>query len=1280
MDATSLQTSFLGGAIAQSFQGRADHPKYKTGLALCYNSLPVEQGAWTRRPGTRTAALTRAGAYAKIIDFDFSQNTPYTIELTDSHARFFITYGLLLVNPEVVQSISTANPAVVTVSGNTVFNNGDSVQFYINAQFTPEQGALLQDRQFLVGSVSGATFTISDPVTGAGIDGSTLNFTAGTPAQVLQVQDVVTLYTRPMLPNVRGVQALNGSTNTLVLLHPQVPMQALTSTVPPAPVFSITAATLKDGPYLDPPNIGGPTITPGAASGSGITLTASSALFAATDVGRFLRLFSQPANWAVGTAYTAGNLVTYNDAYYTALQSTTGNIPGTDAVNWGPAVNASAWVWATITAFTNSTHVTATFNVTPTLPGVLVNTNAITDANYQFGLFNQISGYPSCGAYHEGRLWISGVVGNRIDSSVSNDIFNFSPSAVDDTVSDENAMTEIFNAQDINTIVWMTPQQTGLLCGTQAGEWLIQASSAGSILTPTSIQSKRITKYGDANVEPINAPFATLFVARNNKKVFEYLADVFTGKYSAINVSLTGSNLLLPGVDEIRYQKELCPVAWLRMDDGSFAGMTYRRESPMLSEQPAFAGWHSHALGTNRSIISIAVGPNVTGNLDALSMVTLDPVDGLYRVEVMTDIFPDNGTNLQAWFVDGGTTPVGSFLTSNSLTIYGLEKYNGSSVSVYIAGIDVGDFAVSGGEISIALPVSYGGGNLLSAAAIAAANNNALIGTPTGMPVTYAINAFPTDAQDLQSYIGPTTPVTGVNTDNILVDVPNNRLFAFKSGTGSTAGIRVLNITSGVQTNQATHDQIFGANTARNVINPYALGYDGRIYTVDAASNSTQYIKLDQNTLRLLETAGQDGSSLTPAPNNIPAPANLAPIRIGGKSFVIAPSSVASLKSINVVEMTDGSTQNAGHNFQMTEGPGYSCGSYDGSGLGYTLGKIVGTHTGSIGVYQTLIAAAASGYNLADFPTVQNPYISTTKLGTITPTQIDATWTNITSMSGPCFDQSDGNLLAFVNTADAVTNPNYLIKINSQTAAVMWATAVINFPSNESFNMPASYAAYGVFAYVTISGGTHSYIIFNTLTGAATVTAVVGFSTINASVWDARLGAVFFNASFAQGGGSPTLLNATPTSYAAQWAALYVGNVVGTTPTIATGRAYYTVPAAIGTTFTSKGQLLRPLSPQDTGARNGPALGKTRRDHRFAALLLNTAGISFGTTFDKLHAALFKSLGGKTTYAANQLYSGVWTNPLEDNNSYDGQLCWQISRPYPATVLAVQPFLETQDR
>src|SRR5258708_17773150 len=84
-----VQTSFHGGEWSPFFQGRLDHPKYKTGMNVCRNGYPIEEGAWVRRPGSRLLAPTYKGLPAKIYPVAFEVQNPYEVEFTDSNVRVF---------------------------------------------------------------------------------------------------------------------------------------------------------------------------------------------------------------------------------------------------------------------------------------------------------------------------------------------------------------------------------------------------------------------------------------------------------------------------------------------------------------------------------------------------------------------------------------------------------------------------------------------------------------------------------------------------------------------------------------------------------------------------------------------------------------------------------------------------------------------------------------------------------------------------------------------------------------------------------------------------------------------------------------------------------------------------------------------------------------------------------------------------------------------------------------------------------------------------------------
>ena len=405
-EATFAVGNFSGGELSKFAQGRFEKPDYRSSLKVCLNSFPGEVGTWMRRPGTQHGGFTRGGAAAKVVKFDIEQAIPFTFEFTDGVLRFRNGAVLLTTDSQVVIAVSAANPAVVQTTSATTWVTGNTLIF--PGASTP----LLENRQFLATKVDTTHFQLADAITGANIDGATLGaLVAG--ATVARVQELATAYTSGSWSGLRAVQA----ETTDILLAGTVAPQALTVPTLPSlgvnPVFAIGAAIFNDGPYLDP-FINGAQATPSAKSGIiSITLafpaysattaytagafvtsaainyvslvdqnvnnvpagsptfwattSAGAAInngsgFLGTDIGRLVRLLSEPPLWLIVTAYVTGNIVSYNPSgtpgattYWQALAGSTGKPPGSDLTNWQLIPQGAAiWSWGKITSLSNS--------------------------------------------------------------------------------------------------------------------------------------------------------------------------------------------------------------------------------------------------------------------------------------------------------------------------------------------------------------------------------------------------------------------------------------------------------------------------------------------------------------------------------------------------------------------------------------------------------------------------------------------------------------------------------------------------------------------------------------------------------------------------------------------------------------------------------------------------------------------------------------------------------------------------------------------------------------
>jgi len=956
-DASFLQHSFLGGEVSVSTQGRMDRPDYRTFMNVSLNGLPLEQGAWVRRPGTQFAQTTRSGTFGREIPFEFESAAPYRMEFTTNHLRFRI--GNLLVPQVETRLISSQT----TVGGTTrvgfspttavPFINGDDVYF------PGSNDPLIKNRLFRVTVISQNVLSLTDPITGGVIVG--MNFNG---LMMYRVVDFSTPFGLALLPSIRSVQAEQAA----LLLTGAIQPQLLQVTAEPGTVldslgqpitagFELGSAVFLDGPYLDPVP-GGAQVTPNATSGV-VTLTVtfpawsattaytvgsfvssgginyeslvdanvnnspagspsfwqvvSSGVavgpngFTGTDVGRLVRLFSQPPAWNSTQAYVTGNEVSYPNGvnggvtYWRALANSTGVVPGTNATDWAIDPNGALWTWGKIvglanfinptgstvigsmsnssaafdgnpgksagacaevisnastidafvglqvaspqaitsasvypssdigfalsfveysggggfyaipqvqlnlrgsfsapasanagtllggTGFIANVHEAITINSTDKVTAypylwievvsfvaisglALSQTVAIAQVEYfsavassvgnaanveilgqpllyttpistwRLGLYSNTTGWPKCGCYHEGRIWLSGVVGNRIDSSVSNGLLangqiNFAPTNPDGSVSDDNGISYVFNADEVNPIFWMTSDQVGIVCGTQGGEWLIQASNLNNPISPTNMQAKRFAKNRSANIEPRRTPGPLAVVQYYQQKLLEYFPDVYSGRLGAQNIAWKAPHLTARKMQELAFQAERAPIVWARCADGTLIGVTYKRENLMSSQEPNFAAAHQHVLGSGRTIVSLCAASTADGSLSTISLVTVD-ANTVYHVELLSNIFLETDNPMNAWFLDDAVIP-GTIVVSaatlppyGGLQLTGLWYLNGKTVSVYASGLDCGDYTVSNGSVTVPFGdgVAAGTGGGLFTLAYFSANPQIVVG------------------------------------------------------------------------------------------------------------------------------------------------------------------------------------------------------------------------------------------------------------------------------------------------------------------------------------------------------------------------------------------------------------------------------------------------------------------------------------------------------------------------------------------------------------------------
>ena len=245
--ASPMMASFNGGELAPSLDGRVDLNKYASGCKILENFIPMVQGPARRRSGTRYVTEVKNSANrCWLIRFEFSETQAYIMEFGDQYIRFYTNQGQLQTGSVTAWATSTAYKI-----GDLRSNGG--VNYYCRVAHTSGTFStdLAAGRWY---ALTGTIYEIPSPYTSADMTNSngTLRL------RMVQSADVV------------------------YITHPNYAPRKLSRFG--ATNWQLSEVQFANGPFedIDPDNT--ITVYSSAASGS-VTLTASSGIFAASDVG-----------------------------------------------------------------------------------------------------------------------------------------------------------------------------------------------------------------------------------------------------------------------------------------------------------------------------------------------------------------------------------------------------------------------------------------------------------------------------------------------------------------------------------------------------------------------------------------------------------------------------------------------------------------------------------------------------------------------------------------------------------------------------------------------------------------------------------------------------------------------------------------------------------------------------------------------------------------------------------------------------------------------------------
>lgn len=439
------------------------------------------------------------------------------------------------------------------------------------------------------------------------------------------------------------------------------------------------------------------TLSVSATSGSGVTITANSAVFDASYIGERIR-------WAGVeieiTGYTSATVLTgtiqgtlqgelLENPYRTTSGSgtvevthvahgfTTGaSVTISGSSDTGGITAAQLNGTKTITVIDDNRYSfasagSATESVDGGGPAVKFSGANLPTRNWDEPVFSLRNGYPGAVTFHEGRLWFggSGGIPDGIWSSKIYDYFNFS-------VGDGNANESIqvtLGSDDISNIRHLV-SNGDLQIFTSTGDFYAKAPRDAA-LTPTTIVIRRQTPYGAARVRPKVFDGATIYLQASQTGLREFLYNEATQRYASTDLNVLSSHL----IEEPRNLSVILgnterseQYALLTNNDGSIAVF----HSSRAEQLAAWVLWDLGGEGSPEFSSTCVLGETIFVSvlrggqyrLMKFSETVSQPLDGMVRYT--------SGTATDAWVVD--------------------SQFFNTTVSVRSGNYYLGDYAVDG--------------------------------------------------------------------------------------------------------------------------------------------------------------------------------------------------------------------------------------------------------------------------------------------------------------------------------------------------------------------------------------------------------------------------------------------------------------------------------------------------------------------------------------------------------------------------------------------------------
>ena len=646
MRVSPILTNFTAGEWAPEMAGRVELSKYVNACRTLENHVVRVHGGAERRPGTYFVGEVKdSGDNTRVIPFEFSVTQAYVLEFGDKYIRFYKDRGQIQISGGVAYEISSPYgkgdlaelkfvqdadtmyivhpgyaPYKLTRTGHTswtitkvTFIDGPYRDLNTSTEVTGTQLCPDGDMELNSGWSSVGTPTTQERSSDGAVSGSYCRkFVVDAASEGIK-SGAFTTETGKIYRATFWVYCATGNMR-VALRKGDNSGYSVDKTINGIPYqeWAQYKVAWKEtaggaGAYIEFTNATGTTgtyyvelveiyevttvlLTPSATTGS-ITLTASEDFFDADHVGAFFRLFHD-----------------------------------------------GKWGHVTVTAHTSATQVTAT------VLSQLGDTLATED--WMEGAWSDYRGWPAAVWFHDQRLVFGGNASEpqKVWSSRVADYENFTPGTNDD-----DPFSYKMASDRVNVIRWIS-SVSQMIVGTVGGCWRLGSLDTDGPVTPSNAKFSKKTRFGAADINPIDMGSSLLFVERNGHpdnagiRVRDLSYQMENDSYVGKDLTIVANHVAKPGIWEWDFQASPYSILWAVRADGTLLGLTYEPTQEVI-------GWHRHI--TDGLVDSLCVIPGT--NQDEVWMIVKRTIGGSVKryVEYMTDY--DFGDDQRyCHFVDSG--------------------------------------------------------------------------------------------------------------------------------------------------------------------------------------------------------------------------------------------------------------------------------------------------------------------------------------------------------------------------------------------------------------------------------------------------------------------------------------------------------------------------------------------------------------------------------------------------------------------------------------------------